>query len=81
MRGLVTYDYRCDSCARRVELRVVRAHRDYDRGCTAPDCNGGLQRMPTVSRVAEVRGTGNGAIGRAIEDRAKLGAMRRAEWE
>lgn len=32
-------------------------------------------------KFAEVKGTGNGPIGRGLEDRAELGRRRRAEWK
>ena len=40
-----------------------------------------MRRVIQSVAMAEVRGTGNGPIGRGLEDRAELGRRRRAEWK
>lgn len=72
------YDYECPLCQRQYGDVLVQSHRSTYR---CADCGAPARRKPVVSRVAEVRGTGNGPIGRGLQDRAELGQRRRAEWE
>lgn len=46
-----------------------------------PTSSHAAKRLVSMPHMAEVKGTGNGKIGRGLDDRAELGRKRRAEWE
>lgn len=84
---MTTYVFRCSITETTIDHDVPSKHVPPIGDSMRCVCGESRVRPHPMVRIvppvnfAEVKGTGNGPIGRGLQDRAELGRKRRAEWK
>lgn len=85
---MTPYEFRCDLSADVLVVEMPMVEAPSLGEWTACICDEASEHEHEMRRIisrsvfaTEVKGTGNGKIGRGLEDRAELGRRRRATWK